>query len=399
MTVETIPSAALTGTGAGVKQTYSDTLNNELAIVRDRVVKVQPPESSMLRYMEIIQERGGGVWDVMKEGDPLIWWDDGMVPQEVRVTTQFTDTDTGTLVLADTSFLKKGDMLQYGRETIRCTADPSSSTQVAVKRNWPPQPLSVGNIEVGEVLRIYTEAQFQGAAKGRMFYQKQERRENNYQIFERGTGITGSQAANDTYVHSAQMAYQMGRNLRELRRRLNEALMFNPGAVLASASEPGFMKGFEGYIEDHQFTVNGRLNYDVVEQAVLSCREHNDDETGTYALFCSEQAAAEVARTGKDFLQTPIDLKEFGFYCNVLAGNGWRVEIIPSYSFRGPNAGKALLAASQHIGFRPKRGRDWAEELQVQTPGTDTEEGLWRGEFTGMFRNQLAHAVIRGIQN
>ena len=394
----TIPSQALTGGFTGVKHSWTDSANNALAIVRNRVVNVQPPEASLLRYLELTQSRGS-MWNPTDEGDPVYWEDDGIWPQEVTLGAAFTDADTGTMTLADTTYLKKGYVLQYNNEFIRCTADPASATTVAVKRNFPSQTgLSIGTIANGTTLRILTQAQLQGADKGLMMGVLTDRQSNNYQIIEMGTGIRGSQLSNDTYVNSNQFAYQMGRVMRECRRQLNDAMLFSPAATTATSTVPGTMKGIAGFITENVLTVNGRGTYDVVQQAVMMAREFNDDQAGTFALFCSEQVAADFTKIGEKYLQTPIDLKEFNFKVNVLGGDGWRVEIVPSFAFRGPNAGRALLISPQNIGMKPKRGRDWTEEMDVQTPGADRKEALYRGEFTVMVRNQLSHVFIDGLR-
>lgn len=394
----TIPTQALTGHAAGVKQTYSETINNAVAIARQNVQRVQPNRFMFMKTMEMLNS--GSMWAVSDEGDPIYWFDEGMWPQEVTVGAQFTATTTGTLTLDDTTFLKEGNFLQVDGtgESILCTADPASSTTVAIQRNFPVQSLALGNLEVGTTLRVYSQAQLQGAPRGRLMWKQLDRHENNFQILELGTGITGSQAANSTYVNSQQLPKQITDINLELRRQLNEMMLWGPAANLASATVRGTFKGFEGFVDHNVFTINGPMTYDVLEQMVLSALEFNDSADGTFQYFSSAQNIADLAKVAAPYLQTDPELKKFGFYINVIAGNGWRVELLNDFAFRGPNRGKGLLVSPQHIGYRAKKGRAFAEEMGVQTPGTDTEEVLVRGEYTMMVRNQLAHARVEGIQ-
>ena len=341
-------------------------------------------------------------------GDPLRaatntrheWLEDALLPNTTSINQPGLDDSglgTATVTFADAS-CRVGDLIQVPtlREVMLVTA--VNGNQVTITRGYGGTAKKA--LTNGAAIQILGNAALEGDAAGAPRFSTRVRKSNFTQIFSAAISVSGTEAAVRQTAVKDEMDYQKQLRLRELLRDLENTVINGvaPAAtpegsatvrrtmrgVLRSIVSNTFTPGVGGFSTDTQLT-DEQLN-----QALRHTWETSGARPDLIVVSgCQKRRINSfITSTQRFSIDTEVYKKLVSVYesdygtCRVLLSRYVPVDAV-------------LLLDSTRISVLPLSGRSFHFKPLASTGDYDTGELI--GEYTTEFRNENAHAVIRGL--
>lgn len=334
------------------------------------------------------------------------WIEDSLLPNTDSVNqTTFTPNaaDATAITVANGLRFRVGDLVRPGTSSEVMFVTAVASNVLTVVRRYGNTTTS--NLSNGLKLTILGNAQLEGADADPARTTNRVRKANYTQIFAATVEVTGSLQAAGKHGVADELDYQKQERLRELLRDLENCVI--NGTAPASnpqgnASTRRSMNGIIKQIATNQFVPgqNGfpagggagtDLSETVLNTAMKNVWEQSSGRIDTILVNGSQKRRINqfVASTARHY--SPGDRKfsemvsiyesDFGV-CNIITSR-W----VPSDT--------VVLIAKERVRVLPLSGRSFGF-LPLARTG-DNLAGQMLGEYTLEFRNENAHAVIRGL--
>ena len=337
------------------------------------------------------------------------WLEDTLLPNTDTVNqTIFTPNaqDATAVTVANGPRFQVGDLLRPGNapEVIQVTA-VSGNTLTVVRRHGGTAASSLSN---GLKLTILGNAALEGADALAARFTSRSRKQNYTQIFTATVDVTGTMQAVRAYGVADEMDFQKQERLRELLRDLENCVI---NGTAPSANPQGSttvrrsMNGIIRQIATNQFTpgsggipAGGGDNADDLTEEVLNAAlrlawEKSSGRVDTIVVnglqkrrinqFVSSNARFYQPQDQRMSELVSVYESDFGV-CRVVLSR-W----VPSDT--------VLLLDSSRVEVLPLSGRSF--QFKPLGATGDSTSGQLVGEYTCEFRNENAHALIRGLSS
>jgi hypothetical protein len=334
------------------------------------------------------------------------WIEDTLLPNTDSVNqTTFSPNgqDATSITVANGSRFQVGDLVRPGNsnEVMQVTA-VAGNVLTVVRRYGSTPAFTLTN---GVKLTILGNAALEGADASAARFTGRVRRQNYTQIFSATVEVTGTMQAVRHYGVQDELDYQKQERLRELLRDL-ENCVINGTAPAAtpqgSSTVRRSMNGIIKQITTNQFVPgqNGfpsgggagtDLNETVLNAAMRLAWEQSQGRLDTIVVggFQKRRINQFIASTARHY--APGDAR-LGELVSVYESDFGVAKVILS---RWVPLDTAVLLDSSRLGVLPLAGRSF--QFRPLGPSGDATAGQLVGEYTLEFRNENAHAVVRGL--
>lgn len=334
------------------------------------------------------------------------WVEDTLLPNIDSVNqTTFTPNaqDATAITVANGSRFQVGDQVRPGNAAeVMLVTGVAANVLTVVRRYGGTVASALSN---GLRLTILGNAALEGADAGAARYTNRVRRLNWTQIFAATVEVTGTMQAVRHHAVRDELDYQKQERLRELLRDLENCVINGTApssGQTGSATTRRSMNGIVRQISTNQFTpgVNGfppgggagaDLNESLLNAALRTTWDQSQGRIDTIVVngFQKRRINQFVGTAARNFSPDDRRLSEvIGVYesdfgvCRVVLSR-W----VP--------ADTMLLLDSSRVEVLPLRGRSFAFKPLARLG--DASAGQLVGEYTVEFRNENAHALVRGL--
>ncbi len=334
------------------------------------------------------------------------WLEDTLLPNTDSINqTTFTPNgqDATSLTVVNGSRFQVGDLLRPGNapEVIQVTG--VSSNTLTVVRRYGSTPTST--IVNGQRITILGNAALEGADASLVRFTSRTRRANFTQIFAASVEVSGTMQAVRAHAIRDELDFQKQERMRELLRDL-ENCVINGAAPTASPQGSSTvrrsMNGIVRQIATNQF-VPGQagfpagggagtdLSENLVNAAMRLAWEQSQGRIDTIVVggFQKRRINQFVASTARHY--TPGQTR-LGELVSIYESDFGTARVVVS---RWMPADTVLLLDSSRVQVMPLQGRSFHFK-PLATTG-DFTSGQVVGEYTVEFKNEAAHALIRGL--
>jgi hypothetical protein len=334
------------------------------------------------------------------------WLEDTLLPNTDSINqTTFTPNgqDATSLTVVNGSRFQVGDLLRPGNapEVIQVTG-VSSNTLTVVRRYGSTPASTIAN---GQRITILGNAALEGADASLVRFTSRTRRANFTQIFAASVEVSGTMQAVRAHAIRDELDFQKQERMRELLRDL-ENCVINGAAPTASPQGSSTvrrsMNGIVRQIATNQF-VPGQggfpagggagtdLSENLVNAAMRLAWEQSQGRIDTIVVggFQKRRINQFVASTARHY--TPGQTR-LGELVSIYESDFGTARVVVS---RWMPADTVLLLDSSRVQVMPLQGRSFHFK-PLATTG-DYTSGQVIGEYTLEFKNEAAHALIRGL--
>jgi hypothetical protein len=336
------------------------------------------------------------------------WIEDTLLPNtgQINQTTFTPSPTTATAIICDdASRFRAGDLVRPAgtSEVMLVNAINTGTNVITVTRGYGAT--TAATLADNMVLHILGNAALEGDDAPDARFTNRVRRQNYTQIFTASVDVSGSMQAAAAYGVSDEVDYQKQERMRELLRDLENCVIngvapaANPqgsatvrrsmNGIIRSVTTNAFQPG-QGAIPDGDGTNSDGLTEEVLNAALRAVWEQSSGVVDTIVVGGTQKRRingfATNARSYMPSDQTYSDLlsvyeSDFGV-CRVVLSR-W----VPPDSL--------LLLDSSRISVMPLQGRSFHYKPLAATG--DAVSGQVIGEYTLEFKNENAHAVLRGL--
>ncbi|MFA6043556.1 MAG: DUF5309 family protein [Phycisphaerales bacterium] len=334
------------------------------------------------------------------------WIEDTLLPNTDSVNqTTFTPNaqDATAITVANGSRFQVGDQVRPGNVSEVMLVTAVAGNVLTVVRRYGGTAAS--NLSNGLKLTILGNAALEGADAAQARYTNRTRKQNWTQIFAATVEVTGTMQAVRQHAVRDELDYQKQERLRELLRDLENCVINGTApssGQTGSSTTRRSMNGIVRQIATNQYVpgVNGfpagggtgtDLNENVLNAAMRQTWDQSQGRIDTIVVngFQKRRINQFVGTASRHFAPGDTRLSEvIGVYesdfgvCRVILSR-W----VPPDTM--------LLLDSSRIEVLPLRGRSFSFKPLAHLG--DATVGQVVGEYTLEFRNENAHALVRGL--
>lgn len=381
------------------KATYSagSDLPELMEDVSDLISLVSPYETPLLDHLG----------DPKRAANSTIheWLEDELLPNTDTLNqTTFSPnaTDATSLTVANGTRFQVGDQVRPGNSSeVMFVTGVAGNVLTVVRGYGGTTKFALTN---ALTLTILGNAALEGDDMPSVRTTNRSRKRNYTQIFTAGVQVSGSMLAAKGYGVTDEMEYQKQERLRELLRDLENSVINGvaPAATQqGSATTRRTMNGIVRQISTNQFTPGaggipvgggggGELTEDVLNAALRLVWEKSSARVDTIVAGGAQKRRIN-SFIGQKRSYVPED-NSYRELVNIYESDYGVARVILS-RWLAPDS--ILLLDSSRIEVMPMQGRSFF--FKPLAPSGDRESGQVVGEYTLEFRNESAHAVVRGL--
>jgi hypothetical protein len=334
------------------------------------------------------------------------WLEDTLLPNTDTVNqTSFTPNaqDATSVTVANGSRFQVGDLVRPGNSPEVMQVSAIATNTLTVVRRYGSTPAS--SLSNGLRLTILGNAAIEGADASSARFTNRTRKINYTQIFAGTVEVSGTLQAVRKYGVQDELDYQKQERLRELLRDLENCVINGTAPASGQTGFGGVRRSMNGIVKSiatNQFVpgqsgfpagggVGTDLNESLINAAMRLAWEQSAGRIDTIVVngFQKRRINQFIATSARSFapsdqrLSDIVSVYESDFgVCKVLLTR-W----VPSDT--------VLLLDSSRVDVLPLRGRSFQFRPLASTG--DAFAGQVVGEYTLEFRNENAHALIRGL--
>jgi hypothetical protein len=334
------------------------------------------------------------------------WLEDSLLPNTDTINqTTFTPNgqDATSITVANADRFRAGDLVRPANAAeVWLVTGVSGSTLTVTRRYGGTPAFTVAN---GMKLTILANAAPEGADAAAARFTSRLRRQNYTQIFAATVEVTGTMQAVRRHAVADELDYQKQERLRELLRDLENCVLNGTAPASTPQGAPGVRRSMNGIIRQIQtnqfvpgqngFPSGGGAGTDLTETllntALRLAWEQSQGRIDTIVVGGMQKRRINqfVASTARHF--APSDTR-FRDLVSVYESDFGVCSVILS---RWVPADTVLLLDASRIEVLPLAGRSFHYRPLGATG--DHVAGQVLGEYTLEFRNENAHALIRGL--
>ncbi len=319
--------------------------------------------------------------------------------------TTFTPNaqDATAITVANASRFQVGDLVRPGvaPEVMQVTA--IAGAVLTVVRRYGGTPAST--LSNALRLTILGNAALEGADASAARFTSRSRRQNYTQIFAATVEVTGTMRAVRQFAIDDELDFQKQERLRELLRDLENCVINGTAPSSTPQGGAGIRRSMNGIIRQVQtnqfvpgqggFPAGGGAGADLTENmlntALRNVWEQSQGRIDTIVCSGLQKRRINEFVTSTSRVMAPAD-ETFSNLVSVYESDFGVCRVVMS---RWVPADTLLLLDSSRVGVLPLAGRHF--QYRPLGAGGDYHAGQIVGEYTLEFRNENAHALVRGL--
>lgn len=336
------------------------------------------------------------------------WIEDTLLPNTGRInqaTFNPSPTTATAIIVDDAARFRPGDLVRPGAaaEVMLVVAVNTATNVLTVTRGYGAT--TAATLADDTTLHILGNAALEGDDAPDARFTNRVRRQNHTQIFTASVEVSGSMQAAAAYGVADEVDYQKQERMRELLRDLENCVINGvaPGAnpqgsatvrrsmngIIRSVATNAFQPG-QGPIPDGDGTNDDGLTEEVLNASLRAVWEQSSGVVDTIVVPGSQKRRINAFATGSRSYMP--DDRTYSDMVSVYESDFGVCRVVLS-RWVPPDA--LLLLDSSRIAVMPLQGRSFHYKPLAATG--DSIAGQVIGEYTLEFKNENAHAVLRGL--
>ncbi|MBR8661131.1 DUF5309 family protein [Brevibacillus sp. NL20B1] len=318
-----------------------------------------------------------------------IWFEDSMFADESKVTEAATAGDT-TVKVADVEPFRVGHVVKAGDELMLVTGVDTVGKALSVMRGYAGT--AAADIAVDAKIEVQFVEGNEGADARAARYKARVRKSNITQIFDDTVEISGTAAAVANYGIDDLYEYEKAKKQLELVLQLEKALI---NGIRYENGTTRQMDGIRNMIKTNVTDLGGAdLTMDVLNDSLQKIYSVGGFQTGgMYEIVVPAKQKRVIGKFDKNLVQIPQEVRERGTVVNTLVTDFGEFPVSINDNLA---ADEVLILDKNRISIRPLQGREFGHEYLGKKG--DYLQGMIVGEYTIEFRQEAAHARIKGCK-
>lgn len=314
------------------------------------------------------------------------WFEDEMFATESTTTASALVGGT-TVAVASAEPFRVGSVIKIGDELLKVTA--VSGTDLTVTRGYASTTAAA--IASGAKVEVLFEEGVEGANARSARYKARSAKSNYTQIFDDSVSITGSAQAVQQYGITDIYSYEKQKKQVELALRLEKALIngvgFDNGTVRA-------LKGIRAFITTNVANAsNAALTADMINNQLQAIFEKGGFASGgNYAIMVGAKQKRAISGLSKDNIRLTQDETVRGQSVTTFISDFGSFPIVLNNNL---GADELYVVDTNRIAIKPLVGREFFHKYMGEVG--DNTTGMLVGEYTLEFKQEKAHARIKGL--
>ncbi|WP_103108733.1 SU10 major capsid protein [Brevibacillus reuszeri] len=359
--------------------TYSYDLVGKKESVVDEILLLNPDQTPMINLLGFSHP---------VTSTTHTWYEDETFATRATVTTAATAAAT-SIIVSDTEPFRFGMVARVNEEMVLVEiSDPSTKT-LTVKRGYGGSTAAA--IAKDAIIEALFNEREEGADALDARYKPRTKVDNVTQIFSDTIDVTGTAqqvaqyGVEDIYMYE-KAKVELGLAL-QLEKAIINGLKFDQGRVRQ-------MRGMRSFIQTNVTPANAPISVDILNATAQKIYSTGGFSSGSkYAIVVpAKQKLAISALTGDKIRITQAETVR-GQVVDHLVNDFGRFPIIMNDNLQGD---ELFFIDTNRIAIRPLGERSFTHEMLARTG--DSLRGQVVGEYTLEFRQEKAHARIKGLQ-
>lgn len=359
--------------------TYSYDLIGKKQSVVDEILLLNPHQTPMINLLGF--------------GNPVIstthtWYEDEVFATKAAVTTAANASAT-SIVVSDIEPFRPGVVAQVDEQMLLVTAvDPATKT-LTVTRGYAGTTATA--ISANTQIEVLFVEGYEGADARDPRYKPRKKVENVTQIFDDSVEVSGTAQSLGQYGIGDLYGYEKAKKELELALQLEKAvisgLQYDNGRVRQ-------MRGIRSFIQTNVITASSAVTVDLLNETAQKIYTNGGFASGgRYAIVVPAKQKMAISSLTSDKIRITQAETSRGQVVDALVNDFGTFPIVMNDNLKSD---ELLFIDTNRIAIRPLAGREFTHELLAKTG--DRLNGMIVGEYTLEFRQEKAHARIKGLQ-
>ena len=327
------------------------------------------------------------------------WYEDDLVPHFDTLGGALT-TGATTMTVTNYKRFRLGHLVKINRrEIVRVTATPSSTT-VSIQRAFGTTAALAASS--ADQLHIIGTAFEEGSAKAAIITTTKVQKTNYAEIFKTAWGVTNTNKHTKQYGGSDAVK-EKANKLLEHKRDIEFALWHGEAKKDTTTGTHPIRetKGILSFISTNAVDAGGELTEEEWEDWLRRCFRFGSDEK---MVFCAPKVIGVVNSFARGKLQTVSGDQKYGVSITRYENAGRKVLLVENKQFSNESlsdldgiAGMAVCLDMGDLALRYMRGKIVGEQLDIETPGDDLEQGQYVSELGLEMSLEKKHGILTGV--
>ncbi|MBG9940580.1 DUF5309 family protein [Brevibacillus formosus] len=358
---------------------YSYDLIGKKQSVVDEILLLNPNQTPMLNLLGF--------------GNPVastthIWYEDEMFATKATVTTA-ADAAATSLVVSDVEPFRPNVVAKVNEEMVFVTAvDPTTKTLTVTRAYAGSTAAAIAKNAVIEFLFVEGVEGFD-ARDARS--KPRTKVDNVTQIFDESVELSGTSQSVAQYGIDDLYGYEKAKKELEVALQLEKAVIdglhYDSGRVRQ-------MRGIRSFIQTNVTPVSGPITVDILNGTAQKIYTAGGFRSGgKYAVVVPAKQKMAISGLTQDKIRITQAETTRGQVVDHLVNDFGQFPIIMNDNLQSD---ELFFIDTNRISIRPMAGREFSHELLAKTG--DRLNGMVFGEYTLEFRQEKAHARVKGLQ-
>ncbi|MCR8937638.1 DUF5309 family protein [Brevibacillus laterosporus] len=358
---------------------YSMDLIGKKESVVDEILLLNPNQTPMLNLLGF--------------SNPVIstthvWYEDEVFATKANVTTA-ADAAATTLVVSDIEPFRDGLIVQVNEEMLLVQSIELTTKSLTVVRGYGGTTAAA--IAKNSQIEVMFVEGTEGARARDPRYKSRAKVENITQIFDDSIEVSGTAQSLAQYGIGDQYGYEKAKKELELALQLEKAIInglyFDNGKVRQ-------MRGIRNYIQSNVITADSAITTALLNDTAQKIYTLGGFSSGgRYAFVVPAKQKRAISELAGDKLRLTQAETARGQVVDHIVNDFGSFPVIMNDNLKSD---EILLIDTNRIAIRPLADRSFSHTLLGVTG--DRQQGMIVGEYTLEFRQEKAHARVRGLK-
>jgi len=358
---------------------YSKDLIGKKQSVTDEILLLNPNQTPMLNLLGFSEP---------VIGTTHVWYEDEVFAQKSTVTTAATAAAT-ELIVADTEAFRVDSVAQIDEEMLLVAAVDMPGKKLTVVRGYA-NSTAAAIPKDAEIETLFVKGE-EGADARQARYKERQRVENYTQIFNDSIEVTGTAQTVAQYGVSDLYGYEKAKKELEVALQLEKALI---NGLKYDSGNVRQMKGIRSFIQTNvtQATtaVTANMLNDISQTVYTNGGFANG---GQYAFIVPAKQKRAISDLQNDKLRLVQAETSRGQVVDHIVNDFGQFPVIMNDNLKSD---ELMFIDQNRVAIKPLGDRGFNHTLLGVTG--DKQQGMIVGEYTLEFRQEKAHARIKGLK-
>lgn len=358
---------------------YSKDLIGKKESVVDEILLLNPNQTPLLNLLGFSEP---------VIGTTHVWYEDEVFAQKSTVTTAAAVGAT-ELVVADTEAFRIDSVVQVDEEMILVTAVDVPAKKLTVVRGYSGSTAKA-IVQGAEIELLFVKGE-EGADARSARYKERKRVENYTQIFDDSIEVTGTAQEVAQYGITDLYAYEKAKKEAEVALQLEKALI---NGLKYDSGNTRHMKGIRNFIQTNVTNASTAVSVAMLNDLSQNIYANGGFASGgQYAFLVSTKQKRAISELSSDKLRLVQAETSRGQVVDHIVNDFGTFPVILNNNLKSD---ELMFVDQNRIAIKPLGSRGFHHELLAKTG--DYQKGMLVGEYTLEFKQEKAHARIKGLK-